>query len=55
MQRLITIQTKAKDDEVLEQLADHTAAGWRVVSVSAAGAGQDAYRSFLVAVVLEKA
>ena len=54
LQKLITIQTKAKDGEEQEQLARYTSDGWRVVSLSAAGAGQEAYRSFLVAVVLEK-
>jgi hypothetical protein len=54
MQRLITIQMKAKDAEVAEHLAEYTNSGWRVVSVSAAGAGQEAYRSFLLAVVVEK-
>ncbi len=54
MQKLITIQMKAKDGEEQEHLARHTNDGWRVVSVSAAGAGQEAYRSFLLAVVLEK-
>jgi hypothetical protein len=55
MQKFITIQMKAKDAEVQEQLAQYTNDAWRIVSVSAAGAGQEAYRSFLVAVVLEKA
>jgi hypothetical protein len=54
MQKLITIQMKAKDGEEQEQLSRYTDDGWRVVSLSAAGAGQDSYRSFLVAVVLEK-
>jgi len=54
MQKLITIQMKAKDGEQQEQLAEYTNDGWRVVAVSAAGAGQETYRSFLVAVVLEK-
>ena len=54
MQKLITIQMKAKDGEKEEQLAGYTSDGWRVVSVTAAGAGQETYRSFLVAVVLEK-
>ena len=54
MQKLITIQMKAKDGEEEEQLARYTGDGWRVVSVTAAGAGQETYRSFLVAVVLEK-
>jgi hypothetical protein len=54
LQRLITIQLKAKDGEVQEQLAEYTNDAWRVVSVSASGAGQETYRSFLVAVVLEK-
>jgi hypothetical protein len=54
LQKLITIQMKAKDGEEEEQLARYTSDGWRVVSLSAAGAGQEAYRSFLVAVVLEK-
>ena len=54
MQRIITIQMKAKDGEVQEQLREYTDDGWRVVSVAAAGAGQETYRSFLVAVVLEK-
>jgi hypothetical protein len=54
MQKLVTIQMKAKDGEEQELLAGYTSDGWRVVSLSAAGAGQDTYRSFLVAVVLEK-
>ena len=55
MQKLITIHLKAKDGaEVQEHLAEYTNDAWRVVSVSAAGAGQQGYRSFLVAVVLEK-
>jgi hypothetical protein len=54
MQKLVTIQMKAKDGEELEQLSEYTSDGWRVVSVSAAGAGQETYRSFLLAVVLEK-
>jgi hypothetical protein len=54
VQKLVTIQMKAKDGEQQEQLASYTSEGWRIVSVSAAGAGQDTYRSFLVAVVLEK-
>jgi hypothetical protein len=54
MQKLITFQMKAKDGEEQEHLARYINDGWRVVSLSAAGAGQEAYRSFLVAVVLEK-
>ena len=54
MQKLITIQMKAKEGEEQEQLARYTDDGWRIVSLAAAGAGQEAYRSFLVAVVLEK-
>jgi hypothetical protein len=56
MQKLITIQMKAKDADadVRELLADYTNDGWRIILVSAAGAGQEAYRSFLVTVVLEK-
>jgi hypothetical protein len=54
MQKIITIQMKAKDGEEQEQLAAFTNDGWRVVSITAAGAGQDTYRSFLIAVVLEK-
>ena len=55
-QKLVLIQTKAlqTDADVKEYLADYTKSGWRIVSVSAAGAGQETYRSFLVAVVLEK-
>jgi|1186.fasta_scaffold460725_2 hypothetical protein len=54
MQKLITIQLKAKEGEEQEQLGRYTDDGWRVVSVTAAGAGQETYRSFLVAVVLER-
>jgi hypothetical protein len=54
MQKIVTIQMKAKDGELQEHLAAYTNDGWRVVSVAAAGAGQDTYRSFLIAVVLEK-
>jgi cellobiose phosphorylase len=32
----------------------YTHNGWRIVSLAAAGAGQEAYRSFMLAVVLEK-
>ena len=55
-QKLVVIQTKAlqSDSDVKEYLSDYTKSGWRIVSVSAAGAGQETYRSFLVAVVLEK-
>jgi hypothetical protein len=54
MQKLITIQMKAKDGEEQEHLDRYTNDGWRIVSVTAAGAGQETYRSFLIAVVVEK-
>jgi hypothetical protein len=55
MQKLVILQMKAaKEGEEQEYLARYTSEGWRLVSVSAAGAGQEVYRSFLVAVVLEK-
>ena len=58
MQKLIVIQLKATASEAHgipeEHLSDYLAAGWRVVSLSTAGAGEDTYRSFLITVVLEK-
>jgi hypothetical protein len=58
MQKLIVIQLKATADKTHgipeEYLSDYLAAGWRVVSLSTAGAGQEIYRSFLITVVLEK-
>ena len=58
MQKLIVIQLKATAYEMHgipeEYLSDYLSAGWRVVSLSAAGSGQDTYRSFLITVVLEK-
>ncbi len=55
MQKLIAIHIKGHNDEQsTELLAEYTNDGWRVVSVTAAGAGQETYRSFLVVVVLEK-
>jgi hypothetical protein len=58
MQKLIVIQLKATAAEAHgipeEYLSDYLAAGWRVVSLSTAGAGQEIYRSFLITVVLEK-
>jgi hypothetical protein len=58
MQKLLVIELKALADringEVREFITDYLEDGWRVVSVTAAGAGEDNYRSFLVVVVVER-
>jgi len=56
-QKLVVIHVALpffQESDVREYLIEYTKSGWRIVSVSAAGAGQQDQHSFLVAVVLEK-
>ena len=56
MQKLLAIDMKAQKEHGLRQelFDDYLKAGWKVVSVIAAGAGADYHRSFLVVAVIEK-
>ena len=54
MQKLVVIQIKSNTDTVQEYLKEDLKDGWRIVSVTSAGAGNEFYSSFLVTVVLER-
>ena len=58
MQKLLIIELKAMadrmDGQVREFISDYLEGGWQIASVTATGAGQDSYRSFLLAVVVER-